>query len=173
MPISGFEGYEVSSYGNVRSYRPRNGRGGFTASPRLLRPRIDKYGYPMLTLRRDDKDVSKTIHRLVLEAFSGLCPEGMQACHNNGNPEDNRIENLRWDTISENAWDRSRHGRAAGNFPVRRGVNHGRAKFSEEQVLEIRELFSEGVRKAELARKFNTSIPQITNIVTRKTWTHV
>jgi hypothetical protein len=39
-----------------------------------------------------------TIHGAVLEAFVGPRPEGMEACHNNGNPAANRLENLRWDT---------------------------------------------------------------------------
>ena len=35
------------------------------------------------------------VHRLVLEAFVGPNPPGLECCHNNGDPSDNRVENLR------------------------------------------------------------------------------
>ena len=54
---------------------------------------------------------TKYIHRLVLEAFVGPCPEGMETCHNNGVRTDNRLENLRWDTSSANNDDIVKHGR--------------------------------------------------------------
>lgn len=40
----------------------------------------------------------------------GPCPDGMEACHNNGDQLDNRIENLRWDTHSANIYDQVAHG---------------------------------------------------------------
>lgn len=51
------------------------------------------------------------VHRLVLEAFVGPCPPGMEACHWNGIPGDNRLHNLRWDTPSANNADILRLGR--------------------------------------------------------------
>ena len=50
------------------------------------------------------------MHRLVLAAFVGPLPEGKEVCHNNGNPGDNRLENLRYGTKSENNLDRVKHG---------------------------------------------------------------
>jgi hypothetical protein len=50
------------------------------------------------------------VHKLVLEAFTGQPrPEGMVCCHVNGNPSDNRLENLRWGTLRDNAADKRRH----------------------------------------------------------------
>lgn len=51
------------------------------------------------------------VHRAMLEAFVGPCPEGMECCHNNGNGLDNRLENLRWDTREENIADMKFHAR--------------------------------------------------------------
>jgi len=53
----------------------------------------------------------KLVHRLVLEAFAGPCPDGMEACHGDGDPTNNRRLNLRWDTRSSNQLDTVRHGR--------------------------------------------------------------
>jgi hypothetical protein len=53
--------------------------------------------------------VKKFVHRLVLEAFIGPCPPGMEACHYpDPSRQNNHVGNLRWDTKQENAHDRYR-----------------------------------------------------------------
>jgi len=47
---------------------------------------------------------------MVLEAFVGPCPEGMECCHRDGNPANNHVGNLYWGTRSENLYDAVRHG---------------------------------------------------------------
>lgn len=174
VPVVGFVGYEVSDLGNVRSYRPRNGRGGLTATPHSLKQNKDKDGYSILTLRSEDgRDRTQKVHRLVLEAFIGPCPEHMQACHNNGDPSDNKLENLRWDSVSENAQDRSNHGRFVCNYPRKRGSAHGSSKLTEDQVLSIRAMYALDYSKAEIARRFNLSAPHVRQVVERHTWKHV
>jgi hypothetical protein len=65
-----------------------------------------KPDYPVVTLGGGK---SARVHNLVLEAFCGPRPEGYVACHNNGDPHDNRVENLRWDTYSSNNRDLVKH----------------------------------------------------------------
>ncbi|WP_247600195.1 HNH endonuclease [Mycobacterium intracellulare] len=48
---------------------------------------------------------------LVLEAFKGPRPNGAVSCHNDGNLDNNREDNLRWDSQSSNNFDRVKHGR--------------------------------------------------------------
>lgn len=50
-------------------------------------------------------------HRLVLEAWVGPCPPGLECGHLNGMAGDDRLENLLWVTPEENAHHRMRHGR--------------------------------------------------------------
>jgi hypothetical protein len=50
------------------------------------------------------------VHSLVALAFLGPCPEGLECCHWDGDPGNNRPGNLRWDTSSANLLDRQRHG---------------------------------------------------------------
>lgn len=76
--------------------------------PKAQYPRAG--GHMRASLSVNGKSRALYVHRLVLEAFVGPCPEGMEGCHNNGNPADNRLENLRWDTRSENVYDAVRHG---------------------------------------------------------------
>lgn len=108
--IPGYEGaYEVSSRGRVRSLdrvdsygRRRRGK-----DRRLAKQRS---GHLTVALSRDGENVSYGVHRLVLLAFVGPCPDGMECCHWNDVPWDNRLVNLRWDTRSANQLDSVRNG---------------------------------------------------------------
>ncbi len=110
-PVVGYEGlYEVSNLGQVRSLdyvdvRGRLWRGG----SRKSRPNV-RSGHPQIPLRRHGEKGMAYVHRLVLEAFVGPAPEGMEACHNDGNPTNNALSNLRWASRAENNLDRVRHG---------------------------------------------------------------
>jgi hypothetical protein len=112
-PIAGYEGaYMVSDHGRVRSLDRvityRDGRTRFHPG-RILRPG-DTGGGHIVYLGAGIQN-QKSVHRLVLEAFVGPCPPGMEACHWNDIRHDNRLENLRWDTHSANEFDKVRNGR--------------------------------------------------------------
>jgi hypothetical protein len=88
----------------------------------------DKYGHCSVHIGYDNKKVTVFVHKLVLLAFVGPCPEGMECCHNNGIASDNRIENLRWDTHFNNNADRKRHG----NYKTGKDHHMYGKKISEE-----------------------------------------
>ena len=103
--VLGFEGwYQVSDTGLIK--RTRGGRGARIGVLQQSVSGSPRYGYMGVTLWKEGKPSSKKVHRLVLEAFSGPCPVGMEACHNNGDRLDNRRENLRWDTHFNNCAER-------------------------------------------------------------------
>lgn len=114
-PVPGFEGkYEVSDHGRVKSldrlYTDSLGR-TYARRGRMLALRSEKKtGYKVCDLTVGSGHKTSRVHRLVLAAFVGPCPDGMLACHNNGDPSDNRLANLRWDTQSENMYDKRKHG---------------------------------------------------------------
>lgn len=98
--VPGFEGqYDVSSQGRVRTFR----RG---ANGRLLKPGRMPQGHLSVALGRGN---SQCVHKLVLLAFVGPPPKGCECLHGNGDPSDNRLENLRWGTRSENNIDAVLH----------------------------------------------------------------
>ncbi|MFC3848880.1 NUMOD4 motif-containing HNH endonuclease [Corynebacterium hansenii] len=116
-PIPGWEGrYEASTHGRIRNV-PRRiiMRNGIpkTIRPRILTPqRKDKYGHLTLNLSRGDgRSNNRMVHRLIAETFLGPRPDGMHVRHLNGDPTDNRPENLAYGTHSENMRDMVRHGR--------------------------------------------------------------
>lgn len=109
-PIPSHPGYEASDLGRIRSVPRTIVRGDGVRQRRtgkVLRPSSDNSGHLYVVL--PDRRVHK-VHRLVLEAFIGPAPEGMEGCHENGDPADNLLGNLRWDTHSSNMFDRRRHG---------------------------------------------------------------
>ncbi|MBS69398.1 MAG: hypothetical protein CMK98_13830 [Pseudomonas sp.] len=99
--VPGFPAYEVSDHGDVRSRK--------WAASRYLNPTLS-HGYPTVRLRRDGKDHSLRVHRLVLLAFSGACPPGQEVRHLDGDAMNNRLSNLRYGTSSENHADTVVHG---------------------------------------------------------------
>ena len=111
--VVGYEGwYEVSNEGNVRSV-PRVARNGRRFPGLPLAAQAHRDGHLRVPLYRNSEEKFFFVHRLVLAAFVGECPPGMQGCHNDGDSTNNRLSNLRWDTVSANARDRVRHGRDA------------------------------------------------------------
>lgn len=112
-PVPGFEGhYEVSDRGNVRSIDRLVRRGDHHqwCWGRNLATTAGEWGHLWVHFYRDHVQYHRGVHRLVLEAFVGPCPDGMECCHNNGDSADNRLENLRWDTSSANKLDNVRNG---------------------------------------------------------------
>lgn len=113
-PVLGWEGYYlVSNQGRVKSV-PRVTDNGFRVMGRLRQPAMQGRGNPywQVHLMRGGRGTPfyrVAVHRLVLESFVGPCPEGMEACHNNGNGFDNRLENLRWDTHGANMIEQGKY----------------------------------------------------------------
>lgn len=168
VSVPGWPGYEVSDRGRVRSWKwPGKMRAWVedrSRSPRVLRPDV-RNGY--LGVLLSDKDRGRrhvNIHVLVLEAFVGPRPEGMQVAHTNGERHDNRIENLRWATPSSNNADKHAHG------THQHGERIGSAKLTATDVHEIVTLRRDGVGVARLADKFGVCRNTITNITTGRAW---
>lgn len=107
-PIPGFPDYEVSDTGKVKSFK----RGVLWGRKLKLSP--DSWGYLRATLLINGRSYIKGVHQLVMLAFVGPCPEGMEICHNDGNPINNHLGNLRYDTHKANIQDAVRHGRMVG-----------------------------------------------------------
>lgn len=115
-PIPGLEDvYEVSDRGQVRSLDRvvPNGKGRTKRIKGRIRKQFpDRKGYMQTSLHHPmNPRTWAKVHQLVLEAFVGPCPPGLVCCHANDIPDDNRLENLRWDTPSSNQYDRVSHGK--------------------------------------------------------------
>ncbi len=105
ISISGFDNYQISDKGRVRSINRfiecSNGVIRCYQS-KVLKGYLDKDGYLEVKLCNINGRKTKKIHRLVLEAFIGVCPQGLECLHLDHNPRNNALLNLRWDSHKNN-----------------------------------------------------------------------
>lgn len=157
---------EVSSLGRVRRMAFIDA-GGNARQTTFISTR-HRGGYLHINVSLGKIRFRSAISRLVLEAFVGPRPEGMEACHSpDRDPSNNRVSNLRWDTPLENAWDKLRHGTAC------RGEDHGLSKLKESDVESIRERLKAGASARSLAKIHGVSVRNIYYIKNRAGWMHL
>lgn len=167
--IERFPGYRFGDDGTVWSRLQRYGRGKIRVGDRWkqMKPGRTTTGYFHITLRDVDGNRHKCIpvHRLILEAFRGPCPPGMEARHfPDATRTNNRLENLAWGTRSENFLDKW----PQGTMP--HGESHGMSKLTVQNVRDIRRLVSEGVTQTAVANKFGVRQGTISYIVLGQVW---
>lgn len=123
LPVTGFDGYEVSDHGRVRSldrqiWKAASGSGRSSGYWMTRKGRVLKPGGGPTTSRPylfvqlgAGAGRSKRIANLVLESFVGPRPKGQLVRHLNDVKTDNRLVNLAWGTYEENYADAIRNGR--------------------------------------------------------------
>jgi len=154
--IDRFPDYEIGSDGSVWSWKH--------GKRKRLKPSTGS-SYETVSLCRKGKRYERFVHQMVLEAFSGSRPSGMLACHTpDPTKTNNNVNNLRWQTPSQNIEDARRDG-----------VLNGRRtkKLDAKSVREIRKLKADGVRTLVIAKRFGVSRDTIGMIHRRVTWKDV
>lgn len=171
--IPEFPGYKIGDDGTVWSKWRTSPKGRFKKTYRELKQSFSKkknrkkYHYLNLT-NKDGKTSTYRVHRLVLLAFCGPCPQGKESRHLDGNPHNNKLENLQWGTPEENREDIRKHG------TYKKGKEHHYTKLTEQQVKEIRKLYlEEGMLMKHISAKYNISIPNVSAIVNYRSWKHL
>jgi hypothetical protein len=163
-PVAGFEGlYRVTDDGRVQSYHS-----GAWAD---LKPAKGHRGHLYVTLCRNGEKHTRYVHRLVLEAFVGPCPPGMECCHDpHPNPANCALPNLRWDTPKANIADSIRHGRSM-SLP---GESNGQAVLDEPDVVDILERRARGESIPSIVAAYpSVGRPNIEAILYGRSWKHL
>jgi hypothetical protein len=165
--ILNYEGlYEVSDRGTVRSV-DRVITCGRKMRGRTLTASVCDGGHLHVVLSREGIRRTFAVHRLVLEAFQGRCPAGRECAHDDGDPSNNSLENLRWATPKENCEDRDRHGTTS------RGVRRPDAKLNEEVVRDIFRRCRGGETHRSVSELYGVSRGLISKVVSGRGWRHV
>ena len=168
QPCPSFPGYSVSADGRVFSHRRRGCRSnGSRGSKENIDPNHtyelaqneDRKGYLRVSIRVNRAVRPVGVHQMVLDAFLGARPLGCVSRHLDGNPKNNRPENLAYGTHSDNARDRIAHGRYAA------GERHHNAKLTDRQAGEIKALRAEGRKVKDLALTYRVSVSVIESII--------
>lgn len=160
--------YEVSSLGRIRSLartvfkKHSSGKLMRQEYPsKILNPSKNVDGHLTVHIGLEGQKYNAFVHHLVLLAFVGPRPYGLECCHNNGIADDNRPENLRWDTHANNNKDRKTHG----TYPT--GEKHPMSKLVKETVDAIRADTCSG---PDAARKYGVGVSQISRIRRGESW---
>lgn len=168
-PVPGYQGwYEVSDHGRARKIR-RSSRGhsnNFSSPlPFMLTPLRYRKGYYKIHFATCDgtKPIRRSfLHRVVWEAFRGPIPSGMTINHIDGNPANNRLDNLELATPQEQV----DHAIATGLRPAR--------VLDIKNAPRIRALYRTGrYTLKDLARQFSVSESMISQIVIRRVWSRL
>lgn len=158
-PIDGWEAYEVSDQGRVRSLPRRRTRG------RELRAGTNPIsGYQVVCLSIGGKRLSANVHTLVARAFLGPMPDGKEVAHADGDPSNNELGNLRYATPVENQADRVPHGR------TNRGERSAHHKLTSAQVLAIADRLRAGASHTALGRQYGVARETIRCIAIGRNW---
>lgn len=175
--VVGFSNYEVSNLGRIkslsrtfiRSSRNKNNPPHYVTTKEKIisgwhhAAHGQRKNRCKVALRKDDITYETPIHVIVLTAFRGCCPPGMEGCHNDGNYANNRLSNLRWDTHKSNQMDMRKHGTFKPP-PVHYGEKHPFATISDKEVAKIRAMkFCRG-DQARLAREYGVADITISRI---------
>ncbi len=157
-PVEGHPDYLISTTGTVWSSRSRL----------FLQLCTGSGGYLIVTLCESGNRKTCLVHRLVLEAFIGLCPEGMECRHLDGNPVNNNLGNLRWGTHKQNIHDAIQHGTRA---ILGKGEKHPNSKLSDQDRRLIFSVYHDGAyTQRELADRFEVGLTQVNRIVHQNCW---
>lgn len=178
LEFLGFPNYRVADDGTVWRLYKWKGRQKINYW-RKLKPRGGEDRYKQVTLCDEGRKKQYQVHTLVLLAFIGPCPDGMECRHfpdrDKGN---NKLENLQWDTHSNNLNDRIFHGTVPVIKHVR-GSKHWGAKLTEEMIPLIRSAASEGKGPAAIRNMvyqkwgIRTTSEAIAHVIKGRAWTHV
>ena len=155
----------VSNFGNVQN-----------KDKKLLHFKIDSDGYYYIRVhfkcyREKMKNHEKymyqrRVHRLVAELFCENPNNNLEVNHKDGIKKNNYFENLEWCTRSQNIQHAYDNGLKLGS----KGTDNGRALFKESDILDIREMYANGFKVFEIAKKYIACWGTIDHIVKNRTW---
>lgn len=174
-PIPGYEGYEASTWGRIRSLdRVLELMGRWGPMQRFhhgkilcLKRKSSKGGSTYLCFYADGGSYPQ-VNRAVCAAFHGIPPSNKhEAAHLDGKVQNNRPENLAWKTPIENAADKVRHGTA----PI--GTKNAGARLNEASVVDIIARYAAGEKSHHLAIEYRVTPSNINAVVRGDTWAHV
>ncbi len=166
-PIADWESrYQVSDLGRIRS---------MIWNPPLILKVGKTRGYHMVILQKGTKGKSLvkrtvTVHRLVLETFTGMRPKGhsLHAAHKDGNKDNNRLDNLHWVTVSANHLEKRAHG------TMLRGEKSPHAKIKEIDAITIKRRLAAGDKPMDIAKDYPQVTPTLIYDIRRgKCWAHL
>jgi len=152
--IPNYENYAVSKCGKIFNLN----------TGRQLREDIGNNGRARITVCKNNKPKRFQVHRLIAELFIPNPLDKETVNHKDGNPLNNHVDNLEWNTRQEN----QRH--AVENELCPRGEENGNSCNKESTVKKVCELIQAGFQRSYILNETDISKSSFDDIRRRKTW---
>lgn len=165
--IQGYQGYECSNFGKIKTFNWKN-----SGKEAIMKPALDGSGYLRTVLKRNDGKLHTIkVHRIILQTFKPNNDFSNLECnHINGNKTDNNIDNLEWVTRKQNL----NHCIDNNLQYVLRGEEVGNSVLKEKEVIEIRNKYIPRVySRIKLANEYGVSEATIKDILYKRSWKHL
>lgn len=158
--IDGHEGYQISTYGRVRSFK--NNRHGLCDNPHILKTDINSNGYERVYL---SSDYHLFIHKLVANAFIPNLYDYPIVRHKDDDRLNNHVDNLEWGTQSDNIQDAIRRGRFVSNIALAKeaALRKQRKRIVAKSIDDI--FLKEYPSMCDAARDLNLNVGNISNVL--------
>ena len=158
--------YQVSDRGRIRSVGRfvENKNNGVVRyfKGRILKHSLNRYGYPVVNLSKNNITKKFLVHRLLGKEFLPTFKEGLQVNHKDGVKTNNVLENLEMVSNIDNI----RHAHKTGL------VKRYGKKLNENDVLEIRKRYAldSNITHQILADEYGVSDVSISKLLSNKSW---
>jgi hypothetical protein len=149
--VPNYTGYEASSFGRVRSFKHKSSK---------ILSQSNLSGYKRVVLSENGLARDWLVHRLVALAFLPNPENKPEVNHIDGDKTNNRLENLEWNTTSEN----QKHSQS-----VLKNRN-GRSKLTPEQITLAKEKVASGISRAEVGRELGVGKSCISRLILGRTY---
>lgn len=159
LPFKSYQHYAISNNGIVQNNRTN----------KKLKPISQKSGHERIMLCEKQKKTRFLIHRLVALMFLPNPKNFPFVCHNDSNPYNNHISNLRWDNAFGNMKDRKNRGL----YLSQQGEKNNASKLKPSQVKKIRKMVLEKIPRIKIAKIFKISYGTIGDIFRHHSWSHI
>lgn len=159
--------YYIENYGTVNVYD--NGD-IYSKTGLKFKDKFNKDGYKYVKVTcKGQKQKFIFVHRLVAWCFLDKPDLATEINHKDGDKTNNNVSNLEWCTHKQNM----EHCFSNNLRPAPKGSKNGRATLTEEQVLDIRRQYKNGVTTKDLMKQYSVSKGIINNINSYRTWKHI
>ena len=134
----------------------------------VIQPRLVGCYYRVTLRNRNRKRMHLAVHVLVLTAFVGPCPPGMQTRHFPDRCKtNNSLDNLIWGTKLENEHDKIVHDTKM------QGSRFPNSRLLESDIPVIRARAKNGESQRTIGKDYNIPFQVIGKILRGERWTHV
>lgn len=165
--IIGYSDYKISNYGNIKSneriIKSGRGYGLHKIELKILKLIKNPDGYLVVNLYNNSLIKQFKVHRLVAHAFLSNIHNKPEVNHKDGNKQNNNVNNLEWNTYSENR----KHAYKMG-LHSQKGERNNASKITNNEVFSIFGLYYDGMDQKSIAQIFNISCSNISLIINGK-----